>query len=339
MADSPETWVRAFDGSLADAQGILAVERATFNESPYTAEQVRAMLAEGPQRAWLALGRERVVGFVVAFPARGLRGWWWEVDLLAVLPAWRGRRLATRLIEAASSWGVHLVFRARAVVATDNEASERAFLRAGFSAEPGTCKLLIHRMEDHSPQLLSVPGLQVREAASVAQARGWLAESSPDTLKGGEVFPAASCRGETPGLGRNPMDDQAPREITGPDQVSERDADLPSLAGGGDLTFLLAEQKGRAVGRAELIQVQTLLYRGVWIESLLAPPRAVRELLIQEAMSRARTAGLDEIGAMVPESDRPLQRSLRGQGFRSLGDYRWFGAVLRDSGLATNGCK
>jgi L-amino acid N-acyltransferase YncA len=304
MAESAGTCVRAFNGSLADAQGVLAVERATFNESPYDVEQVRAMLSEGPQRAWLAIGGDRVVGFVIAFPVRGLRGWWWEVDLLAVLPAWRGRRLATGLLQAAASAGAPLVSRARAVVATDNQASARAFFRAGFSAEPGTCELLICRGQDPLPRPLSLSGLQVREAASISEARGWLAELGADAAAG--VVMAGSVPEAASGL----------------------------LAGWrrDDLTLLLAGQKGRPAGCAELIRVQTLLYRGLWIESLLAPHRAVREGLIQEAVARARSAGLDEIGAMVPQSDRPLQQSLLGQGFRSLGDYRWFGAELRDTG-------
>ena len=60
--------VRPFDHSLADAEGLLDVERATFNESPYTADEVRVMLARGAaQQAWLAVGEERIIGFVVAF--------------------------------------------------------------------------------------------------------------------------------------------------------------------------------------------------------------------------------------------------------------------------------
>lgn len=96
----------------------------------------------------------------------------------------------------------------------------------------------------------------------------------------------------------------------------------------GRLTLLLAEQGDQPAGYAELIEVETLLYRGVWIESLVAPVSRVRTALLQEAVQWARAAGLDEVGAMVPERDWALQHALLASGFRSLGDFRWFSADL-----------
>jgi len=269
--------IRACDGSLADAEGLLAVERATFDESPYGAEQVRAMLAGGPQRAWLAVAGATIVGFVIAFLTHGLRGPCWEIDLLAVHPDWIGRGLATRLIQAATAGAGagRGASRARAVVAADNDASARAFARAGFQPAPEVCNLLICRLKGLEPRPWSAAGVTIREAASVAEAAGWL-------------------------------------------------GDLPSFpAPAPDLTLLLAEQQGQPAGYAELIDVQTILYRGVWIESLAAFTRAVREALIQQAVNRAIAAGLDEIGAMVPHSNRPWQEALLPRGFRSLGDFCW----------------
>jgi hypothetical protein len=101
------------------------------------------------------------------------------------------------------------------------------------------------------------------------------------------------------------------------------------------LTLLLAEQDGRPAGYAELVEVQTLLYRGVWIESLVAPQAKVREVLVREAVDRARAAGLDEIGALVPKSSRGVRRALLAAGFRSLGDYRWLSSELPVPDLAS----
>jgi len=257
-----EVTVRAFDGSLAHAAGVLSVEKATFNESPYSAKEVRALLTAGPQRAWLALEGSSVVGFVIAFLTTGLRGSWWEIDLLAVHPTWRGRRLADRLIQAAMAFGSGLAWQARAVVADDNNASKRSFARAGFRAAPGTCNLLICRPQEHPCQPRPVAHVVVRE-------------ESRSTL-----------------------------------------------------TLLSAEWAGMPAGNAELIEVQTLLYHGVWIESLQAPTRVAREALIQRGVNRAREAELDEIGAMAPSSDRRLQQALRVAGFRSLGEFRWLTAPL-----------
>jgi ribosomal protein S18 acetylase RimI-like enzyme len=285
MARRIRTVIRAFDGSRADAKGLLTVERSAFNECPYDTEQVRVMLTEGPQRAWLAVGGAGVVGFVIAFPTCGLQGTRWEIDLLAVRPEWRGRGLATRLIRAAADHGTALTRQARAVVATDNNASMRAFTRAGFRVEPGMCRLLIYRAEGLvprggiTPRSLLARGVTVREASSIGDIQEWLPE-----------LPV--------------LDDQA------------------------DLTLLLAEQDGQPVGYAELIKVQTLLYRGVWIESLEAPKRTVRETLVHQALNYAVVAGLDEIGAVVPERNWALGDSLLAGGFRSLGEFHWLVADL-----------
>jgi GNAT superfamily N-acetyltransferase len=284
MVESDGTAIRPFDGSLADAEGLLAVEKATFDEAPYSAEQVCDMLVDGPQRAWLAIGDGGIVGFVIAFATTGLRGACWEIDFLAVLPAWRGRRLATRLIRAAASQGATIAHRARGVVATDNRASERAFARAGFRRAE-QCALLIYRPQEQPPPPWSAPGLTVREAAGVEEVTEWLR---------GEGVPDSS----------------------GARQGSQR------------FTVLLVEQDGQPAGYAELIEVQTILYRGLWIESMAASTQIARAALVHSALSRAAADGLDEVGAMAPEDDRPWQGALLEAGFRSLGDFYWFRADL-----------
>jgi len=304
--------IRPFDGSLADAEGVLAVERATFDESPYGAPEVRVMLSGGPQRAWLAVGRGRVVGFVIAFATLGLRGRWWEIDLLAILPSWRGRRLATRLIRAAAA-GAESLGQARAVVATDNNASLRAFARAGFEVESGKQQLLICRAKDLAPRQWSAPGVTIREAAGVAEASAWLT--------------TANVEREYPDLARTVPGPGSPGTAGAHGSEPRLDLDDPS-----PLALLLAEREGQLAGHAELVQVQTLLYRGVWIESLAAADRTCREALLHEVVQRAQTLGLDEIGAMVPESNRLLQQALSATGFRSLGDYYWLRAALPLSG-------
>lgn len=140
--------VRPFGGTRAEALGVLAVERATFCESPYTADELRIMLTQGPQRAWLAMCDREVVGFVVAFPTNTLSGICWEIDLLAVHPAWRGFGLATRLVRAAASYGSRITHRARAVVATDNDPSASTFAGVGFTASEERHDLLIIRPRD-----------------------------------------------------------------------------------------------------------------------------------------------------------------------------------------------
>jgi hypothetical protein len=83
-----------------------------------------------------------------------------------------------------------------------------------------------------------------------------------------------------------------------------------------------------------LIEVQTLLYRGLWIESLAASTQTVRVALVNEALNRAMSMGLDEIGMMVPAGERSLQDALLAAGFRSLEDFDWLRADLPLPGLA-----
>jgi hypothetical protein len=89
-------------------------------------------------------------------------------------------------------------------------------------------------------------------------------------------------------------------------------------------TLLVAESRDKFVGCAELSEVQTLLYRGVWIESLVASRQVVRIALAHKALSHAAAAGLDEIGMMVPASDYTLRVAMKESGFRSLGQFDWF---------------
>jgi ribosomal protein S18 acetylase RimI-like enzyme len=290
------TIIRAFDGSLADAEGLLAVEKATFDESPYTAEEVQIMLTHGPQRAWLAFSQTEVVGFVTAFATAGLRGPCWEIDLLAVHPDWTGQGLATRLIRAAAAYSLAPASLSRAVVATNNAGSVRAFMRAGFR-RAGRCKLLIFRPKEQSPQALVALNVTVREVESEELA---------------SLLPAEMA----------PLDDDSP-------------ATLPRQQSTQESTLLWAEGRGQPFGYAELLEVQTLLYRGIWIESLAASKQIAHAALVHEAVKRAIAADLDEIGMMVPERDQAVQATLRAAGFHSLGSFDWFTAALPLPGLVS----
>lgn len=262
------------------------VEAATFDESPYSPDEVCGMLTGGRQQAWLAIAEGQVVGFVIGFVTQGMQGSCWEIDLLAVLPAWRGHGLATRLIRAACAYGAQSAPWARAVIADDNAASTHAFMRAGFRPLPEMCHLLIRRLDGLQPRRSVTLGVTVSDATQDTDLSRWL-----------------------PGL-------QA----------------LPQSPG---LSVLAALQNGEVTGYAELIQVETLLYRGVWIESLVAQSRVALAALVSEATSRALAAGLDEIGAMVLESDEAGLQALRAAKFRSLGAFQWLVADLPLPGIAS----
>ena len=282
-----EPIIRAFDGSLADAEGLLGVEKATFDESPYTATQVQAMLGSNAQRAWLAIDGDQVIGFVAAFATHGLRGACWEIDLLAVHPDWTRRGLATRLLGAAAAHGASVAGRARAVVSTENFGSGRVFARAGFQRSE-RCELLIFRPQDGVPRPWHALGVTIRETGSIKDVERCLQQGFGPSGAGD----AGNSQGQ------------------------------PGWA------LLMAESHDEIAGCAELSEVQTLLYRGVWIESLVASRQVVRIALAHEALNHAAAAGLDEIGMMVPAGDYSLRVALKESGFRSLGQFDWFEAEL-----------
>ncbi len=288
--------IRPFDGSVEDAEGLLLVERATFDESPYSPAEVQGILSDDSQHAWLARAGSEVVGFVVAFVTRGLSGPCWEIDLLAVHPDWAGQGVATRLIRSSSAYGARVAPRARAVVARENEGSARAFTRAGFQPHPDLYELLIGRLEQLPPRPSVTVGVTVREATVTAEALPW----RPDLGTGQDLRSGLA---------------------------------LPTEPEPGNGSLLIAEIQGQPEGYVELIWVQTLLYRGIWIESLVTGNAAARGALVRAAVDQAAEAGLDEIGAMVPGAEEALKDALRTAGLASLGKFRWLVAELPLPGL------
>jgi len=234
---------------------------------------------------------DTVAGFAIAFPTHSLAGVRWEVDLLAVRPGWRGRGLATRLIRAACAHGARIAPVARAVVATDNRASLRAFQRAGFRQAAHPSHLFILRLADAPSRPILTIGVSVRDAAGAHELAPWLPDRAPV-----EPHPGASL-------------------LVAEQQDGDSDA-------------------GEPAGYEELLWVRTLLYAGVWIESLAGDSAAARAALVREAVSRAMARDLDEVGAMVPAGDVEWREAMRAAGFQSLGEFMWMVARLPLPGLA-----
>jgi hypothetical protein len=169
--------------------------------------------------------------------------------------------------------------------------------------------LLIYRTAGLSPRPSDARSVEVQETTDATEALDWLANSVPE--HGGSLGPSVL------------------------DEASAMRADRPILdhalskpGHGLGSTCLRAGRAGRVSGFAEFITVQTLLYSGLWIESLAAPELATRRALTEYVLEKAKMSGLDEVGAMVPEDNWSLQQDLLAEGFRSLGDFRWYTADL-----------
>ena len=275
--------LRPFDGSLDEARGILAIDRVTFNDCPYPPEQIVALLAAGDQRVWVAEADGGVVGFVSAFPTYTMQADGWEVDLLAVHPRHRRQGIGTALIEqVVRDASGSGAARARAVVALKNHASRRAFEVAGFQPLPETYYLMRCEVAGAAART-PVPGMEaVHPLTGESDARGVLRLS--------------------PGL---------------PRMASE----VAHLANMRANTLLVTRHDGCVSAFAELVQVQTLLYAGVWVEMLVASRQEEAALLVATAVERAKAEGGDEIGCLIAVQDWRLRQAFVGEGFTSVGKY------------------
>jgi len=289
--------IRPFNDTLDDARGILAVDRATFDECPYTPEQIVHLLTEpcaGSEplqgsRVWVAEVEGSVAGFVAAFATRSLSADGWEVDLLAVHPRHQGQGLGAALVGQAVAGATGSgAARARAVTEIENRASCRAFEAAGFRALPQAYHLL----------RCDVAGAAARPPLPGAEA----VRSLAGKVEVQQVLQLAPT-------------------------LPRRAPEVARLLEAGAVTLLAVVRGGRVAAFVELLRVQTLLYAGAWLETLVAPQPADMALLIAAAVEQVRAEGQDELGCLVAAGDWRLHHAFIGQGFASLGQY-W--VMVRD---------
>jgi len=253
-----------------DASALLSVEARSLAESPYQPAKIAEILGWPGQYAYLAEYGRSPVGFCscLQVPFQGSPRL--EIDLLGVVPEHRGRGVGTRLIEYSVSEGRRRgVRRFRAVVAQGNEASLRAFRRAGFFASPRPRAMLVYELQGYHAVDFLPPGWRWQIVPSEAQ-RVRLTE-----------------------------DDLA---VRGPWEEVHR----------------LWDAQGELVGQGRCLYVQTLSYRGVWIEDLWAKGAEALRGLGRAVVERAKTLLLDEVGTLwAGREPLPLLR----EGYRLVGQY------------------
>lgn len=119
--------------TLEDAEGIAKVVRQTWNQSiDYVV--YRSHIEEDTCSIWIAVEDNEVAGFVSAFLTIGSHQTRrWEIDLVVVRPSSQGKGLGSRLIQTAlNDAKKHCVGISRAIIRTENIASQKAFQRAGY---------------------------------------------------------------------------------------------------------------------------------------------------------------------------------------------------------------
>jgi len=278
--------VQPFDGSLDQARGVLSIEETTFGECPYSPEQIACLFGQPAQHALVALIGDRVVGFAATFETDTIASRNLEVDLLAVHSSAQSRGIGQRLLIEARNLAVSLGGRkARGLVATPNEASRKAFIKAGY-IPTGNVRLMVHdRLEPSAPPL------------DDGQA-GVALLSQADELR--QLGLTGECT------------DSATREI------------LAGLRPRQHQVWVTREN-GAYMGFCETLWVDTLLYTGIWIESLHArrADRRIISRLVAQVLCEGQSAGLDRIGILVDQAISAHIPTLRQLGFQEIGEYQW----------------
>lgn len=142
----------------ADAPAISDVMTACWPDDTADSGRIARLLhADTGHYASVALADGGIVGFVSGFPTTARTGQRrWEVDLLAVLPAFRSRGVARSMIkhnlQAARRANAVL---ARGLVHVDNPASQRAFAACGFAAQAALVHLTLSSQPANSARVHS----------------------------------------------------------------------------------------------------------------------------------------------------------------------------------------
>jgi len=275
--------VRPFNGSLEDAQGIVQVDRETFDDCDYTPEYIVALEAASGQYAWVAEQEGRIVGFVSAFCTHSLALDRYEIDELAVLPTWQGQGLGTRLVEAALRGRTTCpgAQQARALIAARNKASQRAFAKNGFSSYR-EADLLLYEVSGRVPR-------PIREAGPTIQ------RATVDNTT--QIAALASI-----------------------DPARARDCVSRS-----ENTYLLAQDAGQILGCVELVEVRTLQYHGMWLESIAlqtADPALAGALFGAAIEEAKRQPDIDLVGYAAPPQSEWLYAACVSQGYHKVDSYQ-----------------
>jgi ribosomal protein S18 acetylase RimI-like enzyme len=277
--------IRPFNNTLRDAQGILEVDEETFGDCYYAAEYILALEAEPGQRAWVAEQDDRIVGFVSAFDTHSLEADRWEIDELAVRPAYQGRGIGTQLVAQAVSDSAPLpgLRRARSLIARSNVASQRAFVKNGFAPVADVC-LLLYQVSGRVPRppRSGLPVVRVAQAVDAANIGAATQRPVPRVAE----------------LIAHPENTYL---------IAIRDGALHGCA---------------ELIRVRTLQYQGIWIESL---SLVEPDGQIARALFRAAIERAkRHPGIDRIGYLARPENRPVYEACVGEGFAHVDEYLEF---------------
>lgn len=162
-----------------DLQAVAEIKAAVWPEEKIDLEVIGGVLCSPAHFTLLAEAEGEAAGFVDAFPSLSEDGRRrFEIDLLAVHPARRRQGIARLLVEAcaveARQAGCDL---ARALIKTDNVASQGVFAACGYQSVEPVCDLYISREPGYEE--IEPDGLYLVQVETINYAGFWM-ESSFD---------------------------------------------------------------------------------------------------------------------------------------------------------------
>ncbi len=173
-----------------DAAGIATVKQFAWPDEAVDVAQIAQAIAHTQHVTHVVVHNANIIGFVDGFvtrnPAALLR---WEVDVLAMHPAYRGRGYGVRLVQhstqAGYRRGAHLV---RCLIRVDNVASQQTFTRCTYRQDPQVRTIYVASPERRGTAFHTfVQGWAAIPVITVTYT-GWWLEATPQTQEN-RTFP------------------------------------------------------------------------------------------------------------------------------------------------------
>jgi predicted GNAT family acetyltransferase len=97
--------------------------------------------------------------------------------------------------------------------------------------------------------------------------------------------------------------------------------DVPVAAAIRQVNRRLWDDAGACVAEGQELPVQTLSYKGLWIESLRADSPPILGILARRVVEFAEREGMDKVGYLCPERSESTRATLEEAGFEAVGRY------------------
>lgn len=136
-----------------DRASLVELRNQTWEDDPCSPSQVMRAFGHSDHALLVAVTEDGLCGFVDAFLTRSRQGTIrWEVDLLAVHPAYRNRGIGKALVMASLNAARHNSANlARALIREENTASQQVFAACGFTVENERRSLYVWDSQTSSP--------------------------------------------------------------------------------------------------------------------------------------------------------------------------------------------